>query len=102
MEVWEPANLYFELQKYNPGDNLFLTFYGNLGLLGVVYLIYFAKLGQSLDLKTELFYYLFMFSFFAYGIVASSIDNALFCLFLGGFLGYTNNQKLKVAVQTLG
>ena len=86
---------YFEIQKFNPGDNIFLLFYGNFGLLGIGYLLYLAIRGQSLDLKTERFYYLFLFSFFAYGIVTSCIDNALFCLFLGIFLGYINNQKLR-------
>ena len=91
------SQMYFEVQKYNPGDNIFLLFYGNLGLLGIVYLIYLAKLGQSLDLKSELFYYLFIFSFLSYGIVASSIDNAFFCLFLGVFLEYVNNDELRTA-----
>jgi hypothetical protein len=91
------SQLYFEIQKYNPGDNIMLIFYGNFGLLGVGYLLYLAKLGQSLDLKTELFYYLFLFSFFAYGITTSCIDNGVFCLFLGVFLGYVNNQKLRTA-----
>jgi hypothetical protein len=88
---------YFELQKYNPGDNIFLLLYANFGLLGIAYLFYLAKRGQSLDIKSELFYYLFLFSFFSYGIVTSSIDNAIFCLYLGVFLGYVNNQKLRTA-----
>lgn len=93
------SQVYFEAPKYNPGDNIFLLFYGNLGLFGIVYLIYLAKLGQSLDLKTELFYYLFIFSFLSYGIVTSCIDNALFCLFLGVFLGYVSNDELRTANQ---
>lgn len=91
------SQMYFEAQKYNPGDNIFILFYGNLGLLGIVYLYYIAKLGQSLDLKAELFYYIILVSFFSYGIVTSCIDNALFCLFLGVFLGYINNDKLRTA-----
>lgn len=95
------SQLYFELQKYNSGDNIFLLFYGNLGLFGVAYLLSIAKLGQSLDLKSELFYFLFVFSFFSYGIVTSCIDNAFFCLFLGVFLGYVNNQELRTANRNL-
>lgn len=86
---------YFEPEKFNAGDNLFILFYGNLGLLGVVYLYYLAKVGQSLDLRTELFYFLFLFTFFSYGIVTAGIDNAFFSLFFGILLGYVNNQKLR-------
>jgi hypothetical protein len=89
------SQLYFEIQKYNSADNIFLLFYGNLGLLGIGYLFYLAIIAQSLDLKTELFYYVFIFSFFAYGIVTSCIDNGMFCLFLGVFLGYVHNPKLR-------
>jgi hypothetical protein len=86
---------YFEIEKFNPGDNIFLLFYGNCGLLGFGYLCYIAIRGQSLDFNTERFYLLFLFSFFSYGIVDACIDNAFFCLFLGSFLGYANNQKLR-------
>jgi hypothetical protein len=95
------SQMYFELDKYNSGDNIFLLFYGNLGLFGIVYLYALATLGQSLDIKTEKFYYLFLFSFFAYGIVTSCIDNGFFCLFLGVFLGYINNEYYRAANRNL-
>jgi len=86
---------YFEPQKFNAGDNLFVLFYANFGLLGIAYLFYLAIRGQSLDLKTEQFYYLFLFSFFAFGIVTAGVENGLFCMFLGMFLGYINNRELR-------
>ena len=92
---------YFEPQKFNAGDNLFVLFYANFGLLGIVYLFYLAIRGQSLDLKTEQFYYLFLFSFFAFGIVTAGVDNGLFCMFLGIFLGYINNKNLRSANREL-
>jgi len=86
---------YFEPQKFNAGDNIFVLFYANFGLLGIAYLFYLAERGQSLDLKTERFYFLFLFAFFSYGIVTAGIDSVFFSLFIGILLGYVNNQKLR-------
>ncbi len=91
------SQIYFEPEKLIAPDNIFIAFYGNFGLLGVGYLFYLARLGQTLNLKTEKFYFLILFSFFTYGIVAAGTQNDLFCLFLGIFLGYINNQKLRNA-----
>jgi hypothetical protein len=89
------SQFYFEPQKFNPGDSIYLLAYGNFGLLSIVYFLYIAVIGQSINLKTELFYYLFLLSFFAYGITTSCIENSLFSLFLGTYLGYMHNQNLR-------
>lgn len=89
------SQLYYETQLYNPGDNIFLMFYANFGLLGVGYLVYLAIIGQSIDLNTELFYYLFLIFFFIYGITTSCTENAIFNIFLGNFIAYVGNLKMR-------
>lgn len=87
------TQLYFETQMYNPGDNIFLFFYANFGIFGAGYLLYLAIIGQSIDLKNELYYYLFILSFFTYGITTSCTENAMFNFFLGNYIAYVGNLK---------
>ena len=83
-----PSQLYFEFDKINPGDNVFMSFYGNFGIFGILYLLYAVIIAQSLELKREMFYYLFVISFYCVGITTSTIDIPLFSLFFGVFIGY--------------
>jgi hypothetical protein len=89
------GQLFFELDKYSPGDNIFMYAYGNFGVFSILYFIYFAIISQSLELKSELFYYLLILSLFVYGIVTAAFENALFNLFLGMFIGYIHNTSLR-------
>lgn len=89
------SQLYFEIQKYNPGDNIFLFFYANFGILGAGYLLYLSIIGQSIDLNTELYYYLFIISFFIYGITTTCTENAMFNFFLGNYIAYVGNLKMR-------
>lgn len=87
------SQLYFEIHRYNPGDNIFLFFYANFGILGAGYLLYLCIIGQSIELNADLYYYLFIVSFIIYGITTTCTENAMFNIFLGNYIAYVGNLK---------
>ncbi len=85
------GQMYFEPDQFNPGDNLFLYLYGNLGILGTLVIpwIFWRVVRRSPERTFSDRYWLFFaLSFFIIGITSHGIEDGFMAMFYGFLLGH--------------
>lgn len=85
------GQMYFEPDQFNPGDNLFLYLYGNVGILGTLVIpwIFWRIVRRSPERTFSDRYWLFFaLSFFIIGITSHGIEDGFMAMFYGFLLGH--------------
>jgi hypothetical protein len=83
------AQIYFEADNYLPADNLFIYFWGNYGVLGlIIFILFLYKLYNIKNQNVPYQISLLTILFISNGIVAAVSSNAIYNIIIGYSFGY--------------